>query len=573
VNKRTSLTYATISRSQSLTIGVPVASRSRKSAALLLPSLLGLLLGGCAFTSGPQTPSSQLDTDIQHAPRSSLGQSVSKKSSALLSYLRGEIALQSNDSETAIANFSKAKQLFEGPVPTLHSQLADLYLGALDLEASLQEINAALADEGDNNESLLLKALLLHTLGKQEEAETAYRAAIARTDSASVSPQTAEKKTTGAPFEPELLLGVLLIEEERFQDAAQILGQAVKDRPREGIATYYLARSLEGAGQFQEALAAYSQTLALEPRNPYPLIDSARVLAKLGKAQEIKERCNQLLKADPAHQTAKRILLLISNSSESEALEKLRSVDSTPITIAEAQFRLALASVRQQNHKTALRFLRLILAKDPSNAEARYNLAAVLSSTGDVKEAANELWKIESDSPLFVKSRTFAAFLLRQNRDFAGAERAIREALSTKETDTDVLSFLVVILKESRQFDKARDLLETQLKKTPNDGKLLFSYGSLLHEMGDFAGSLTAMERVIADDPNNSDALNFVAFALAKKNEDLDRALTLIERALSIRPNDGFYLDTLGCIQLRQGQSKDSEASFSRAVQLTSEDP
>jgi len=266
-------------------------------------------------------------------------------------------------------------------------------------------------------------------------------------------------------------------------------------------------------------------------------------------------------------------LLLLSSSTEAEGLEKLSSVDSTPITLQDAQFRIALNSVRQQDFKAALRYLRLVLASDPSNAEAIYNLAAVLSSTGDVEEAAKELRKIERDSPLFVKSRTFAAFLLRQNKDFSGAERAVREALSVEERDPQVLSFLVVILKEGKKFAEARELLETQLDKTPDDGRMLFSYGSLLHEMGDSEGSLVAMERVIALDPINSDALNFVAFALVKKKEDLPRASRLIEDALRIRPNDGYYLDTLGCIQLQQGNPKEAEATLSRAVQLTAEDP
>jgi tetratricopeptide (TPR) repeat protein len=110
------------------------------------------------------------------------------------------------------------------------------------------------------------------------------------------------------------------------------------------------------------------------------------------------------------------------------------------------------------------------------------------------------------------------------------------------------------------------------LNKDPNDERLLFNLGLVLHERGAEAEALGLMEKVVELNPRNSDALNYLAYGLIEQDKDLDRAQALARRALEVKPQDPFYLDTLGWAQLKAGKLVDAEASLSKAAALASDD-
>ena len=52
------------------------------------------------------------------------------------------------------------------------------------------------------------------------------------------------------------------------------------------------------------------------------------------------------------------------------------------------------------------------------------------------------------------------------------------------------------------------------------------------------------MRDVLAREPSNPTALNFLGYLLADHNRKLDEAVDLIQRALALDPNNGAYLDS-----------------------------
>jgi tetratricopeptide (TPR) repeat protein len=62
-----------------------------------------------------------------------------------------------------------------------------------------------------------------------------------------------------------------------------------------------------------------------------------------------------------------------------------------------------------------------------------------------------------------------------------------------------------------------------------------------------------AYSAILKLDPNNTLAMNNIAFLLAETGDDLDRALTLAKRAKEIVPNAIEISDTLGWVYLKKG--------------------
>ncbi len=541
-----------------------------KLAALLSVFILctpSWFLFGCAPATSMRTPfgaPSQLDTDVRSAPRGVFSASTDQQSEAIYSYLLGEIALQKQDQESAIKHLSKAKQLFDEPTPTIEGTLAGLYLSEGKTSEAVAAVHDALQADPDNEEFLLLHASLLHALGKTAEARTAYESYI------SANPNG---------FNGLLLCGVLELldttSENHFSQALIRLDAALALQPQNSLALFLRARALEGLGRLAEAQTTLEEVLVQEPKNPAAFVDLVRVLAQQGETKNIRKRTEQMVAEDPEHQAARRVLLYLSleDRAGEDPIQRLATLAPSHLSVADVRFRLALGALRSQNQSAALRELRLVLVEEPTNADARYNIAAILSSSGDISGAVVELERIPKDSPLFSKARTFAAFLLRQIKQYERAEIGLREALSTDPTDSSMRSFLVILLREGGKPGAAKAIVEEQLRVDPQNERLLFSYGTLLHELGEEAQALEAMEKVLTLNAENGDALNFVAFSLADSRTDLDRAEKLITRALRIRPNDGYFLDTLGWIHFQRGDFSTAEEVLRIAVQTTSDDP
>jgi tetratricopeptide (TPR) repeat protein len=68
-------------------------------------------------------------------------------------------------------------------------------------------------------------------------------------------------------------------------------------------------------------------------------------------------------------------------------------------------------------------------------------------------------------------------------------------------------------------------------------------------------------------------ALNYLGYTYADRGMLLEEAVSLITRALSIRPDDGYVMDSLGWAYYKQGKFKESLDALEKAVVLAPNDP
>ena len=80
------------------------------------------------------------------------------------------------------------------------------------------------------------------------------------------------------------------------------------------------------------------------------------------------------------------------------------------------------------------------------------------------------------------------------------------------------------------------------------------------------------MEEVVKLNPRNSDALNYLAYGLIANGTDLARAQVLAREALEIKPQNPYYLDTLGWAQFKAGKLEEAEATLAKAVGYAGDD-
>ena len=119
-------------------------------------------------------------------------------------------------------------------------------------------------------------------------------------------------------------------------------------------------------------------------------------------------------------------------------------------------------------------------------------------------------------------------------------------ALHAKWPDESAFSAeLVELYKKQERIDKIINLLQEQINAKPDYSNLHADIGYFYSLLENHKEAEKSLKEALKLDPENSYALNTLAWLYCETNSDLDYALTLARRAVSLE-NDNFnFFDTL----------------------------
>jgi tetratricopeptide (TPR) repeat protein len=76
------------------------------------------------------------------------------------------------------------------------------------------------------------------------------------------------------------------------------------------------------------------------------------------------------------------------------------------------------------------------------------------------------------------------------------------------------------------------------------------------------------LRHVIAINPDNQQAYNALGYSLADRNIRLPEARVLIEKALSLAPDDAFIIDSMGWLEFRENKVDSALTYLQRAYSI-----
>ncbi len=124
------------------------------------------------------------------------------------------------------------------------------------------------------------------------------------------------------------------------------------------------------------------------------------------------------------------------------------------------------------------------------------------------------------------------------------------------------------ILRDAGQPDQAKAVLEAGIKQQPNNPDLLYDFAMLAESQKDIDSMETSLRKVIELAPNSQHAYNALGYSFADRNVRLNEAVTLIDKANQIAPDDPFILDSLGWVKFRLTKYDEAEQAMRRAYKL-----
>ena len=370
--------------------------------------------------------------------------------------------------------------------------------------------------------------------------------------------------------------GTLLLSEKKYQEAEVVFRNFLQRVPNSAEAHYYLGVvSLEQNAK-EEAAEHFEQAIALNESFERAYLKLVSLLEEMEKSSRAIELLEVFLRdVNPHHR----------------------------------EYRLHLVSlyVAQKQLEQAFGHLDYLLAQNPGDLHAQVRKAQIYGEQGNFSAAVEELTAVLSDRPNELRVRDFLGLLYEEMKDY---DRAIQTYKANIEIDPtffdsilhlgfvsyrlkqneEALSYLDQAVKlnpkrpepylllglthfQMKEYQQAKVRLEAGIHQDPSNAELHFNLGTAYDKLDRFDDVVKEMEQALALDPEHADALNYLGYSYADRGINVEAAVTLTQQAVSLKPHNGYYVDSLGWALYKVGRIDEALEMMQRAVTLVSDDP
>jgi tetratricopeptide (TPR) repeat protein len=371
------------------------------------------------------------------------------------------------------------------------------------------------------------------------------------------------------------LLYQIYMDGQRHDEAlkmAQWLVAHDKDGVRGQVA---LASVYQRTGRDAEAEAALRKAAEYDPGNLRIYWALAGLLRARGDIEGELALYHEILELYPYHHgTLVRM---------SEAQQQIKDYDGAIATLElieerypddlQTALRLGYLLFDAHRHDEAEERLERVLATHPDDYEAAFFLGVVRRRSGDVPGALAAFESIPAEHRYYPEARAQIASVYERRGDFAQALAEVERGLAAR-GDRDLELYAATLLAKSGHLDEAVARVEQLLAENPDDDDLLFNMGVLYGEAGRTDASIEYMQKALDQNPDNASALNYIGYTWAERGINLDEAEKMIRRAIELRPDDGYIVDSLGWIYymralplVEKGRSREAKPLLNTALE------
>lgn len=425
--------------------------------------------------------------------------------------------------------------------------------------AAAQWLREAIEKNPDDIDSLLLLARLDISFGEMDEAIAIYEKIL------KLAPDNSTVR---------LRLGYLYSQQGRHKEGEETIRALLVKDPESYYALLYLARLASQSGDHDSAIDLYEKTLLLH-WSPELVYEVAEFYKKREQYKRVEELYASVLEKEPENEQAAlgRVHALILDGREKQALDELARTRKFTQNVTNIDLISSRVLIRMRKLDQANALLEKILAREESST-ARYMLAVIRYEANKKEAALAHLRKITHEDEEFEGAVILQSKILNELRRTTEAVTLLRRLIDSPELRRPLFYTLLASMHvNQQQAADAHQAMISGMAIYPDDVSLLFAYGLLLDQEKDQQAALAVMEKVVALQPDHVEALNYLGYTWADRNENLEKALEYTQKANTLKPDNGFILDSLGWVHYRMGELEKARSYLERAVALEPEDP
>ncbi|MBZ9745979.1 tetratricopeptide repeat protein [Mesorhizobium sp. CO1-1-7] len=222
-------------------------------------------------------------------------------------------------------------------------------------------------------------------------------------------------------------------------------------------------------------------------------------------------------------------------------------------------------------------YLQYALALKPDSDAALVQLAAVAEQLKNGEGAIALYRRIPDSSPLKEISDLQLGLNL---ADLDRHDEAITHLKAFVEAHpNDMRAYLALggVYSSKEDFRSAANLYDkaVEVLKTPTaaNWNIFYQRGIAYERLKEWPKAEPNFRKALELQPDQPQVLNYLGYSWVDMNTNLKEGLEMIQKAVDLKPSDGYIVDSLGWAYFRLGRFDDAVREMERAVSLKPEDP
>ncbi|MBS1270666.1 MAG: Beta-barrel assembly-enhancing protease [Gammaproteobacteria bacterium] len=525
-------------------------------------SLACLLAAGCVLApSGEDADTRGVSADqdispsVHSAPSAPELPNVDLDGDLLYKILVGEIAANRGNGETAVGALVEAARLSRDP--RLAQRATRVALDAERLDLALESASLWVELQPDRDRPLESLALIMVEQGRINEADARFATLLRKHSEDRATAMRRIARLLGQLSNREHVLAAMKRIVARYEDDADAHFAAafLADRiDRNELVIESLDRALSLRPGWEEAGLAKLGHL-IQNKYPKKRIDTfaRRFLEESPDATRVRVGyARYLIDQEATDNALKQFLVALKHDPGNTA----------------SLMAAGLLSVQDEHYKDARKYFLRHLELTPGNDRIRLYLGQIADEQERYAEAEKWYRQVSGHEHRFDARLRLATVIFERE----GVDSALGHLDTVVPGDEDEFVRLSltkeVVLRDAGKLARAKSVLDDAVARYPDNTDLLYSRGLLAAQLDRLGEHERDMRTLLAENPNDAHALNALGYTLADATDRIQEAYELIKKALGMRPDDPFVLDSMGWVQYRLGNLKDAIGYLERALSM-----
>lgn len=362
-----------------------------------------------------------------------------------------------------------------------------------------------------------------------------------------------------------------------------------------------------GAGRMSEALETFDQLATTQGLEPFGLYHKALALAAAGDFEGADEilsgrdgnALRVMRRGSIAHA---QILSQLDRNADAVAMleksfgtdadagidalkERLAAGETLPYDVArnatdgmaEIFFTLAGALSGEVDDGSTLLYARTATHLRPDHTEALLLSAQILDNQGQHQLASETYARIPTADPMFFVAEIGRADALRADGKIEASLEVLQGLARSKPELMQVHLALGDALRREERYADAVKAYDAAIARVPAPERqhwpLFYSRGICHERLSHWKEAEADFRRALELNPDEPQVLNYLGYSFVDRGQNLEEALSMIERAVAARPESGYIIDSLAWAYFRLGRYQDAVEPMEKASLLEPVDP